>query len=220
MNRARWKAGGVIARSAFGLARRPASLRAAISLALVVILAWPAMLFREYLGSLDRRADDFQRADAIVSLAGAAGRLGRGLDLLEQGKGDVLLLSGTGKGASLKSIFPDRDLTQLEQGQVILLESRSTSTWENAIEAWAVLSTLRTPDGGERRVHDIVLLTSNYHMLRSEYVFRRAFPDDVTIHVYPVEAENVARGKWWRDSKARRIVLQEYGKYLWYRMRY
>ena len=185
----------------------------AIGVGVAVLLAWPISLYAEFLGSLSQPPDTFARTDAIVSLAGGAGRLGKGLDLLEAGKADVLLLSGTGKGAGLAEIYPGRDLSRLDKSVVILLESRSTSTYENAIEAWAVLASR-----GE--VNEIVLLTSNYHMLRAEYVFRKVFPADVKIHVHPVPAENVAPGKWWRDGKARKIVFVEYGKYLWYRVRY
>jgi uncharacterized SAM-binding protein YcdF (DUF218 family) len=96
---------------------------------------------------------------------------------------------------------------------VILLENRSTSTYENAIEAWAVLTSRGDVD-------EVVLLTSNYHMLRSEYVFRKVFPTEVRIHIWPVAAENVARGRWWKDARSRKLVLNEYGKYLWYRIRY
>lgn len=185
----------------------------AVLVGLAVASAWPAALFSSYLGSLGRPPDAFEHTRAIVSLAGGPGRLGRGLDLLDAGKADVLLLSGTGKGARLEDIFPGRDLSRFASGNVILLESRSTSTYENAIEAWAVLA-------ARGEVREIVLLTSNYHMLRSEFVFRKVFPADVVIRIHPVEAENVAPGQWWKDDKARRIVFNEYLKYLWYRVRY
>lgn len=190
---------------------------AAVGAVLLVVATWQASLFHHYLESLAREpSSDVPKVDAIVSLAGAAGRLDRGLDLLLEGKADVLLLSGTGKGASLQDIFPGRDLTHLERGKVILLENRSTSTYENAIEAWAVLNAR----GGGTAPREIVLLTSNYHMLRSEYVFHRVFPDDVGIHPYPVAKEHFARGKWWKDGRARKTVFVEYMKYLWYRTRY
>lgn len=186
---------------------------AALVFGLVAAAIWPSMLFAEYLGSLSRAPDPFERTHALVSLAGGPGRLGRALDLLEGGKADVLLLSGTGKGAALEDIFPGRDLSRLESGQVILLENRSTSTYENAIEAWAVLA-------ARGDVDEIVLLTSNYHILRAEYVFRKVFPPDVVIRVYPVATEKVVPGRWYRDGRSRRIVMTEYAKYVWYRVRY
>lgn len=185
----------------------------AVLAGLALFAAWPSALFAEYLGSLSRGAEEFDHTQAIVSLAGGSGRLGKGLDLLEEGRADVLLLSGTGKGARLEDIFPERDLSHLEAGNVILLENRSTSTYENAIEAWAVLA-------ARGEVKEIVLLTSNYHMLRAEYVFRKVFPSDVKIVVYPVGTEHVERGAWYRNGKARQIVMTEYAKYVWYRLRY
>ncbi len=193
---------------------RGRSARAALGalLALAVAGAWPASLFRQFHRSLETRPGEVGHVGAIVSLAGGAGRLDRGLDLFLAGKADVLLLSGTGKGATLGEIFKGRELGAYGD-RVILLESRSTSTYENAIEAWAALAA-RGP------VEEIVLLTSNYHMLRAEYVFRKVFPPEVRIHPYPVAAEGVVPGRWWRESKTRRIVVNEYAKYLWYRVRY
>ena len=179
--------------------------------------------FHRWLASLATPPEPFDRADAIVTLAGGPVRLERGLDLLAAGKADVLLLSGVGPTVSLKQIFPERDLSALRPGQVILLESRSTSTYENAIEAWAVLSARTWKGSGEsdsRPLREVVLLTANYHMLRARYVFRRVFPPEVTLRLYPVQVENVEPGLWWRDSHARRVVLTEYLKYVWYRMRY
>lgn len=181
-------------------------------IALAALLAWQVSLFREYLRSLERDVPSVERADAIVSLAGASGRLDRGLELLLEGKADVLLLSGTGKGATIEDIFPGRDLTALGS-RVILLENRSTSTYENAIEAWAVLTSRSDVD-------EIILLTSDYHLLRSEFVFRKVFPPGVRIHAWPVDAANVERGRWWRDARSRKLVVTEYLKYVWYRVRY
>ncbi len=177
----------------------------------VLLASWPAVLWTQFRASLDAAPDDLSHSDAIVSLAGGSRRLDRGLDLLLDGKADVLLLSGTGSGTGLKEIYPGRDLSLLHPGQVILLEDRSTSTYENAIEAWAVLA-------ARGQVHDIVLLTSNYHMLRAEFCFRKVFPEHVRIRAYPVEA--VKSADWWKDSKSRKLVLNEYAKYVWYRLRY
>ncbi|HVO31498.1 MAG TPA: YdcF family protein [bacterium] len=183
------------------------------ALAAAAVLVWVGLLWREFLGSLETPPAPLAHSDAIVTLAGGAGRLDRGLDLLQEGKAEVLLLSGTGSGIPLRDIYPDRDLSALRSGQVILLESRSTSTYENAIEAWAVLAS-RGP------VRDVVLLTSNYHMLRATWCFRKVFPANVVIRPVPVVAENVEPGKWWRDGRARKVVLNEFAKYVWYRVRY
>ena len=82
------------------IVRSRGARRGALVLGLAVLVAWPVARFSEYLGSLSRPPDAWERTDAIVSLAGGPGRLRRGLDLLQQGKADVLLLSGTGKGVA------------------------------------------------------------------------------------------------------------------------
>jgi uncharacterized SAM-binding protein YcdF (DUF218 family) len=190
--------------------RSAAALLAAALVALGLVTT-----FRHWSASLSRPPDPLSgKADAIVSLAGGSGRLSRGLDLLLAGKADVLLLSGTGKGSALKDIFPVRVLSALSPGQVIVLEDRSTSTYENAIEAWAVLSSRRSEP-----LREIVLLTSNYHMLRADFVFRKVFPREVAIRDFPIEGD-VRPDGWWGDGHARKIVLVEYFKWIWYRLRY
>lgn len=179
----------------------------------VLLVLWQVVAFRGFLQTLEWQPVEPPPGAAIVALAGASGRLDRGVDLLSEGRADLLLLSGTGKGVSLQNIFPGRDLSKVPEGKVILLESRSTSTYENAIEAWAVLA-------ARGEVDDVVLLTSNYHMLRAEYVFRKVFPPEVRIHPYPVVKENVVTGTWWRHGRSRKVILTEYVKYLWYRVRY
>lgn len=183
------------------------------ALAVLGLVVWTGLQWREFLDSLETPAAALGHSDAIISLAGGKGRLDRGLDLLLDGKADVLLLSGTGSETPLKDIFPGRDLSALRGGQVILLENRSTSTYENAIEAWGVLAS-RGP------VHDVVLLTSNYHMLRAAWCFRKVFPPSVVIRPFPVGGENVAPGKWWKDARTRKLVFNEFAKYVWYRVRY
>ena len=176
-------------------------------------VGWQIRSFDAFTATFDRPADAIAHADAIVSLAGAPSRLDKGLDLLLAGRADVLLLSGIGKGTTLHDIFPERERDL--GGRVVLLEDRSTSTYENAIEAWAALSALRQHD-----LHDVILLTSSYHMERALLVFREVFPPEVAIHPFPVDSDGVTRDGWWRDAHARKVVLTEYGKYLWYRVRY
>ena len=183
------------------------------SAGLAALLVWQGAAFHSFTATFDRPADEIAHADAIVSLAGASGRLDKGLDLLLAGRADVLLLSGIGKGTTLHDIFPDRE--QEVGDRVVLLEDRSTSTYENAIEAWAALSAVR-----QGKLHDVVLLTSSYHMERSLLVFREVFPADVAIHPYPVDSDGVTRAAWWKDARGRKVVLTEYAKYVWYRIRY
>lgn len=170
--------------------------------------------FSSWVQHLDQpAADSFEEVDAIVTLAGGTGRMAAGLELLSDERADLLLLSGTHRDAKLTDIFPDLDPTTIPPDSVILLESRSTSTYENAIEAWAVLVS-------RQKIGSIALITSNYHMRRAELVFTDVFPDDVEIYSIPVTDPDTEPGRWWRTSRGRRLVVKEYFKFLVYRLRF
>lgn len=162
---------------------------------------------------MGREPAPFDRVDAIVTLAGGTGRMERGLDLLLEDRARILLLSGTHRDARLEDIFPDRNLSEVPAESVILLENRSTSTYENALEARAVLFT-------RERVHSIALITSNYHVRRAEFVFEEVFPSDVTIYVVPVRDPSTEPGTWWRTGRGRKLVLTEFFKWCVYWLRF
>ena len=103
------------------------------------------------------------------------------------------------------------------EGQ-ILTERQSRNTFENAAGLAALIGT----EGGRR----IGLVTSATHMLRSEWVFRKRFPDDVIVPIpanytyYAVlhlpSAVVPSEGALLRSS----LALHEWSGILWYSVRY
>ena len=183
----------------------------------LVALATPIWGFARWVETLDAPSDPFEHVDAIVTLAGGSGRMQRGLDLLMAESGEILLLSGTYHGVGLAEIFPDRDLSGLPAGGVVVIESLSTSPHENAIEARGVL---RAGGLGRPPVTTLALITSNYHMRRAELIFREVFGDEVRIYAVPVSDPDTERDTWWKTRRGRRLVLTEFSKWCWYRIRF
>ena len=63
----------------------------------------------------------------------------------------------------------------------------------------------------------IVLVTSNYHMKRSFYIFQTVIGPNVDIETYSVQPEPYRDGKWYKDAMGIQITLSEFFKWLVFR---
>jgi uncharacterized SAM-binding protein YcdF (DUF218 family) len=144
--------------------------------------------------------------DAIVVLTGGSHRLSSGIDLLREGKGHVLFVSGVPRRVSLDDLLratatdPPEWLTCC-----IVIGHRALNTPGNAIE------TARWMRGAG--YHSLRLVTSWYHMPRSLLEFERAMPG-VEIVPHPVFSEQVKEQNWWAWRGTTGLLIGEYGKYL------
>ncbi|MBI5826868.1 MAG: YdcF family protein [Deltaproteobacteria bacterium] len=89
----------------------------------------------------------------------------------------------------------------------IILEKRSKSTYENAIEVKKLL--------GAYDIRSMILITSLYHMKRADYIFSRVLPPGVRIETYSVSTPNFDESWWWSGNSFV-ILLIEFVKYYWY----
>lgn len=185
-------------------------LRRILILALVLFALWlPGLVW--YSATMpDHVADPETHTDAIVVLTGGSERLRTGLDLLEQGLGDVLFVSG---------VYPDTTLDALlaEAGPVdeavragIDLGRVATDTVGNAIETAVWMRA-----HGHRSLR---LVTGGYHMPRALMEFEAALPG-VTIIPHPVFPPNVKQQAWWEFPGTAALFATEYTKYLMVRLR-
>ena len=123
--------------------------------------------FVRYTEEVDRLAHPatVPPADGIVVLTGGALRIDRALDLLKQGRGERLLISGVNPGTSAETLArmtgTDRSLFDC----CVDLDYAAQNTVGNAEVAgrWA----------RAQRFHDLILVTSDYHMPRSLREFDR-----------------------------------------------
>ena len=151
-------------------------------------------------------ADDPARADAIVSLTGpSAERVNAGVRLLEQGKGDRLLISGVNREVKRK------ELQALTPGSSRLFtccvdlgfEAENTIGNAQEIAAWA-----------HRHDYDsLIVVTSDYHMPRALLEIRSVAPG-VKLVPHAVETPSLDNSRWWRAAVTARRMTLEYMKYL------
>jgi uncharacterized SAM-binding protein YcdF (DUF218 family) len=145
------------------------------------------------------------RADAIVVLTGADLRLPAGAQLLKEGRGARLLISGVNaqtRPSDLKRIsgLPER----LFAARVDIGYAAHTTS-DNAAEtrAWAK----------EKGYTRLIVVTSSYHMPRSLLELRRTMPG-VTLLPHPVLSNRVHAARWWMDAYTARVLLGEYVRFL------
>jgi uncharacterized SAM-binding protein YcdF (DUF218 family) len=144
--------------------------------------------------------------DAIVVLTGGSLRLLSGIDLLREGKGRVLFVSGVAGRVSLDELLrvtgtgPADWLTCC-----IVIGHQAQNTPGNAIETARWMR--------QAGYHSLRLVTSWYHMPRSLLEFERAMPG-VDIVPHPVFSEQVKDQNWWAWRGTAGLLIGEYGKYL------
>lgn len=144
-----------------------------------------------------------EEADAIIVLTGAKGRLDAGFDLLIAKKAKQLFISGVGKDTSLNDLLSK--LSNIDQKKLnrenIFIGHMASSTQENAIETenWVK----------ENNIRSIILVTSNYHMIRSLLEMERLMPD-VKIIPYQV-VKNIG---FWKNLDNLKLILLEYHKFI------
>ncbi len=147
------------------------------------------------------------RAQAIVALTGGSlQRLTTGVRLLEQGKGERLLISGVNRVVTDDELLGnalnvDRNLRDC----CIDLGRSAEDTLGNASEtaAWA----------REHRYTRLILVTDDYHMPRSHAELSLAMPE-AEIYPYPVRTRWTDPRLWRSDLGAASRLGAEYVKYL------
>ena len=149
------------------------------------------------------------RAQGIVVLTGANSneRLAAGMQLLEDGYGKRLLVSGVNRMASREDIRHVSRAVRRLYDCCVDLGFTAADTVGNAREtaAWA----------HAMRYRSLIIVTADYHMPRAmlelNAVLRGA---GVTTQTYAAPTRALKARDWWRHPGAARLMVVEYCKYL------
>ncbi len=177
---------------------------------LVLVLVWGAGFLWFSYTIYHFKTDTDSKTDAIIVLTGGKNRISEAVKLLNQGLGNKLLISGVAQKTSLQDLKKRGDIA-LQNESDVTLDKRSSNTVENAIEAMEWIK--------KNHISSIRLVTSNYHILRSQQEFR-ALDKNLKIILHPVYSENVS-SKWWKNEGSFFLIASEYNKFLivWLRSR-
>ncbi|MBI5894408.1 MAG: YdcF family protein [Deltaproteobacteria bacterium] len=165
-------------------------------------------LFFLFVNDMTDYRDEELESDAIVVLTGGMGRVEEGALLLLNGRAHHLILSGVNKESDLRAILFKTRLNV--DASKAILESNSTNTYENAVEAAKIIR--------HKNFKKIILVTSQYHMKRAFYTFRKIIPSDVKIYVHPVASPNFNENNWYKAPNSIGIIAFEFVKFYWYRV--
>ncbi|MGD9979635.1 MAG: YdcF family protein [Hyphomonadaceae bacterium] len=146
------------------------------------------------------------QAEAIVALTGGSlDRLTTGVRLLEEHKGERLLISGVNRIVTDEELYHALNVDPAIGECCIDVGRSAVDTLGNASEtaAWA----------REHNYTRIILVTDDYHMPRSQAELELALPE-ADIHPYPVRTRWTDPKLWRSDLGAATRLGAEYVKYL------
>ena len=160
---------------------------------LLILYGLGFALFGVTLG--DPAPDSADRTDGIVVITGGSGRIEHAVEVLADGKGKRLLVAGADpsvtKADLVRRLGGRRRLMQC----CVDLGSESVDTRSNAEETRRWLE--------RRRYRSVRLITSDWHMRRGRYEFRRALGEN-----FPIIPDAV------RTEPGFMTLFGEYNKYL------
>lgn len=165
--------------------------------------------FVERLPTYDEQRET-PKGDVIVALTGGKGRITDAFTLLHAKAAPKLFITGVGTDVTLAELVaqdvpePSRKALHHYQNHVHLgYVARTTAGNAREVNGWMVAHPVKS----------MVLVTSNYHMPRSLYLFRHAFPE-VDITPSPSFGPTFSSGGWWRNRDVLALTFSEYHKLL------
>lgn len=173
--------------------------------AVIVVIAFIAG-FWKFAEDVRRAPEEPPPAQAIVALTGGSlQRLTTGVRLLKERKGERLLISGVNRIVTDAELYHALDVDPALGECCIDVGRSAEDTLGNASEtaAWA----------REHRYTNIILVTDDYHMPRSQAELELALPE-AEIHPYPVRTRWTDPALWRSDLGAATRLGAEYVKYL------
>lgn len=193
----------------FGQAREPVSVLRCFIVALLAVFLVILGGFIHFAASLPSPAQGAAapapKADAIVVLTGARDRIGEAVKLLEEGRGQRLLISGVNQQVSGPDLAETVGVDPATFDCCIDLGFEARSTDGNAAETAAWVR--------ENSYTSLIVVTSDYHMPRSLHVLGEAMPE-VELVPYSVALSGPSAGRVWRNVTVARVLVSEYAKYV------
>jgi len=142
----------------------------------------------------------FTSIDSIVVLTGDKFRISKGMEILSNGVGEKLLLSGVNKNIKLINIKNEFPKYKNFFDCCVDIDNISSNTFENSRETFLWLE--------KNKYTSVLIVSSNYHMPRVKLEFERFFKTENTYY-HPVNSNNDVKV----IGKVKKLFL-EYVKYM------
>jgi len=162
----------------------------------------------KYISQEPHRVKD-THAVGVAVLTGGRYRIAKGVELLNEGYGTRLIISGVTEGVTLHDIAVKDNVLIYDDMPVDLgYEARTTVGNAKEIKAWAE----------KYEIKKIYAVTSFYHIPRSRLELQHYMPD-VTFYFVAVSSGYV-RPQWWKHWGSFKFLMAEYCKYLAVQVQY
>ena len=212
-------------RSGFSTSSRPCRFKMSRHRKIIVVLALAAIvcviLFLVKGEEFLRVNSEIKRehTDAVVVLAGSykedRERITKGTALIQQGKGQLLILPLRHPAIDWPWVVQYFGLKNaLPENQVFI--GRSTPEDEPIIEKFGgtYVEARKTVQVMQKlNLKSAIIVSSAYHMRRAQMAFDRYRPSTgIEFYYHPVEPDSQRGRMWWLDSKYVAKIFQEYKK--------
>ncbi|MDC8754776.1 YdcF family protein [Erythrobacter sp. sf7] len=138
----------------------------------VLFLVW-AIGFLWFVVALPQPAGESVKTDAVIVPTGGAGRIARGLEVLDQGLAGRMLVSGVDPEVKPGEFAAEFGVSSEEMECCITLGFAAVDTRSNAAETakWVA----------QNEVRSLRLVTTDWHMRRAAGELDRVLPENVTV---------------------------------------
>jgi len=138
----------------------------------LLFLVW-AIGFLWFAVALPRPAGEAEATDAVIVPTGGAGRIARGLEVLDTGLAGKLLVSGVDPEVKPGEFAAEFDVEPGQMDCCVTLGFAAVDTRSNAAETakWVA----------QNEVRSLRLVTTDWHMRRAAGELDRTLPDHVTV---------------------------------------
>jgi uncharacterized SAM-binding protein YcdF (DUF218 family) len=122
---------------------------------------------------LPQPADVSVRSDAVVVLTGGAGRIGRGVEVLQRGWAKKMLVSGVDREVRRREFEAEHRVPPALMTCCVTLGFQSVDTRSNASETsqWITANRMRS----------VRLVTTDWHMRRAAWELEASLPEGVSL---------------------------------------
>jgi uncharacterized SAM-binding protein YcdF (DUF218 family) len=156
--------------------------------------------------------DQPAHSDAIVVLGDddySGDRAARAAELYRQGWAPVVVASG-------RMLRPYAGIAELEahdleadgvpHNAIAQFSQRAENTRDEAIALRGLFA--------QRGWHNVLIVTSNFHTRRAQFIFGRVLPQDVQSHVSAAPDTNYDPDGWWYSRRGIKLFSLECGSYV------
>jgi uncharacterized SAM-binding protein YcdF (DUF218 family) len=163
--------------------------------------------------------DPLQPADIIHVIAGRDARTRYGIQLLQEGYGKTLFFTGGWcvefshyHGAYSREMATAAGIPPTS---IAIDDSPVKSTYDEVLLLKKFIDSSPTP------IRSVIVVSDPYHMRRAKWAYQKILGDKILILMAPVPfGATYQVQNWWQDAQTRKDVLDEYGKLVYYWLRY